>query len=152
MSSPTVAIVIDFRKSTEGTMVMREKKTSRFETTASRKRIWPTFSPEILGSGTKRARSQRQVSGDIEIRNGCKRIYTTGARIERGRMPLFASSIERDPRGAERTRFSRSTLTNVDHRCKGSLNTPLMSRLHSLVACGYAISPSLTLPLCVRRD
>lgn len=32
-----------------------------------------SFLPIVQDRGTKRARSQRQVSGDPEIRNGCKR-------------------------------------------------------------------------------
>lgn len=133
-----VVIVIDFGKSTESTMKMRGKeKKARDE-----KGIWsPRFLPIFQDRGTKRARSQRQVSGDPEIRNGCKR----APRLKEEECPfLRVASSGRDP---ERTRFPRSTLAKVDHRGKNSLNTPLMSRLRSLVVCGYAISPSLTLLL-----
>lgn len=74
--------------------------------------------------------------------------FVTGAngpRLKEEECPfLRVPSSGRDP---ERTRFPRSTLAKVDHRGKNSLNTPLMSRLRSLVVCGYAISPPLTLLL-----
>lgn len=67
-------------------------------------------------------KSTASVSGDPEIRNGCKR----APRLKEEECPfLRVSSSGRDP---ERTRFPRSTLAKVDHRGKNSLNTPLMSR------------------------
>lgn len=37
----------------------------------------------------REVRSQRQVSGDPKIRNGCKPAHTTADTIEKGRMPPF---------------------------------------------------------------
>lgn len=87
----------------------------------------PRFLPIFQDRGTKRARSQRQVPGDPEIRNGCKRAPRLK---EEECLFLRVASSGRDP---ERTRFPRSTLAKVDHRGKNSLNTPLMSRLRSPV-------------------
>lgn len=149
LSSLAVVIVIDFRKSTEGTMTRSEEKNlSRGGRLRNRENMAHVSSQFSRSGDEACTRSQRQVSGDPEIRNGCERPHRMGVAIESGRMPLLRrASSGRDLRGAERTGFPRSTLVDVDHGGKNTLNTPLMSRLRSPIACGYAISPPLTLPL-----
>lgn len=66
-------------------MVMRGGKKKRSETVVSRKDLIHGFYPRIFQDrGTKRARSQRQVSCDPEIRNGCKKKKKKTGRIQRG--------------------------------------------------------------------
>lgn len=148
---PVSPIVTDFGKSTEATMVMREGR--------KKKRVRPGASD--LANVFSRffrieKRSVHEVIGKCRVTpkfvTGANRRTQRPTRLKKEECPfLRVTSSGRDPRGAERTRFPRSTLANVDHRGKNLLNTPLMSRLYSTVACGYAISLSLTFR-CVRVE